>query len=326
MTVRQRVVPLSIGPLDTVPTIPFNSLFTFLMVGAFLVSILIALLVVAILLRARRQTGMPRQEQGNTRLEVAWTVVPALVVFFIFGFMLYEMRRGPTPGKDIPQGQQPDIEVIGHQWWWEFRYPKQGGVITANELHLPEGRRVLVSLTSADVQHDFWVPELGQKMDLYPGKYNYLYLEASPPQTYLGVCAEYCGTQHAWMRIRVVVQPQADFDAWAAQLRAAPAPQGDQATRGAQLFEQYACGSCHMIAGTPHRGSTDPESDQIAAPPLTNFATRQTISAGVVPNTPEHLADYLRDPQAVKPGVLMPNFRLGDDEIAALVAYLTSLK
>jgi cytochrome c oxidase subunit II len=317
MTVRPSPT-LSILPMDTSPTIPFDALFTFLMVGAFLVSILIAILVVAILLRMRRQAGMPRQEQGNKRLEVTWTVIPAFVVVFIFGFMFYEMRRGPTPGTGIPAGQQPDIEVIGHQWWWEFRYPKQGGAITANELHVPAGQRVLVTLTSADVQHSFWVPELSQKMDLYPGKVNYLYLEPSEVRTYLGVCAEFCGTQHAWMRIRVIAQPQAEFDAWVAQLRAAPAPAGDQAMRGEQLFGQYACGSCNLIAGTPHQG--------LGAPALTNFASRETISSGVVPNTPEHLAAYLRDPQAVKPGVLMPNFRLTDDEVSALVAYLTGLK
>jgi cytochrome c oxidase subunit 2 len=318
MTVRQLLSPPAITPLDTSPTIPFNALFIFLMTGAILVTILVAVLLTTALLRARRQTAMPIQEMGNTRLEVTWTVIPAFVVIFIFGFMFYEMRRGPTPGTGIPEGQTPDIEVIGHQWWWEFRYPKQGSVITANELHLPVGQRVLVSLTSADVQHNFWVPELGQKMDLYPGKINYLYLEPSAAGTYLGVCAEFCGTQHAWMRIRVISQPQAEFDAWAAQLRAAPAPAGDQATRGAQLFEQYACGSCHLIAGTPHQG--------LAAPALTNFATRQTLSAGVVPNTSENLAAYLHDPPALKPGVLMPKFRLTDDEVAALVAYRSGMK
>lgn len=326
MTARQLLPSLLIPPLDTSPTIPFNALFTFLMVGAFLVAILIAVLVTMALLRARRQTTMPFQDPGNTRLEMTWTIIPAFVVIFIFGFMFYEMRRGPTPGTGLPAGQQPDVVAIGHQWWWEFRYPKLGDVATANELHIPTGQRMLVALTSDDVQHDFWVPELGQKMDLYPGKMNYLYLEPGEARTYLGVCAEYCGTQHAWMRIRVVAQPQAEFDAWAAQLRAAPAPVGDQATRGAQLFTQYACGSCHMIAGTEHRGSTDPASTRIGAPPLTNFATRQTISAGVLTNTPEHLAQYLRDPQAVKPGVLMPNFRLSDDEVAALVAYLSGMK
>ncbi len=317
MTARQPVA-FSIAPLDTSPTIPFNALFTFLMVGAILVSILIAVLLTTALLRARRQAGMPVQNAGNPRLEVTWTIVPTFVVAIIFTFMVVEMRRGPTPGTGIPEGQQPDIEVIGHQWWWEFRYPKQGGAITANELHLPAGQRVLVTLTSADVQHGFWVPELGQKMDLYPGKVNFLFLEPSEVGTYLGVCTEFCGTQHAWMRVRVISQPQAEFDAWVAQLRAAPAPAGDLAVRGEQLFGQYACGSCHLIAGTPHQG--------LAAPALTNFATRQTISAGVIPNTPENLATYLRNPQAVKPGVLMPNFRLNDDEVAALVAYLSGLK
>jgi cytochrome c oxidase subunit 2 len=316
MTARQPVA-LSIAPLDTSPTIPFNALFTFLMVGAILVAILIAVLLTTALLRARRQAGIPRQEAGNPRLEVTWTVVPAFIVIFIFGFMLYEMLKGPTPGAGIPE-EEPDVQVIGHQWWWEFRYPKLGGVITANELHLPVGQRVLVTVTSADVQHNFWVPELGQKMDLYPGKVNYLYLQPSQAGTYLGACAEFCGTQHAWMRIRVIAQPQAEFDAWASQLRAAPEPVGDLAMRGADVFSQYACGSCHMIAGTPHQG--------LAAPALTNFATRQTISSGVLPNTPENLAIYLHDPQAVKPGVLMPNFRLTDDEITALMAYLSGLK
>src|SRR6187551_2512933 len=128
MTARQFLAPLAIAPLDTSPTIPFNALFTFLMVGAILVAILIAVLLTTALLRARRQAGIPVQEMGNRRLEMTWTVVPAFIVIFIFGFMLYEMLKGPTPGAGIPE-EEPDVQVIGHQWWWEFRYPKLGGVI-----------------------------------------------------------------------------------------------------------------------------------------------------------------------------------------------------
>jgi cytochrome c oxidase subunit II len=306
------------GPLAATPVIPFDGLFTFLMVGAFAVSILIAVLLAVALLRARGQTGLPRQDHGNRRLEIGWTAVPAVVIVFIFGFMFVEMRRGPTPGAGVPTGGQPDVEVIGHQWWWEFRYPKAGGIATANELHLPVGTQALVTLTSADVQHNFWVPELGQKMDLYPRKTNYIWLDTSKPGTYLGVCAEFCGTQHAWMRLRVVVEPQADFDAWAARLRNPPAAGGDLAARGAQVFAAATCGTCHAIAGTEHTAR--------AAPDLSNFGSRTTISAGVIPNTPENLARYLRNPQAVKPGAMMPNFRLSEPEIEALVAYLEGLK
>jgi len=294
----------TLSPLVSTPIIPFNNLFTFLMIAASTVAIMVAVLLTIALVRARNQTEPPRPRFGDRRVEITWTVLPALTVVFIFGYMFYEMRRGPTPGAGDPNCQQPDVEVIGHQWWWEFRYPKAGGVATANELHLPVGSLVLVTLTSADVQHDFWVPQLSQKMDLYPNKTNYIWLDTTKPGEYQGACAEYCGLQHAWMRLRVVVQPQSEYDAWLAQLGAAPAPQGDLATRGLQVFGQMTCGSCHSIAGTSFNGR--------AAPALTNFGSRETISAGVLTNTPDNLARYLRDPQAVKPGVLMPNFHLSD--------------
>ena len=310
---------IALVPLAASPHIPFNALYTTLMVLAVAVSVLIFALLATSLLRSRGQDRQNvRPDFGNRRLEITWTVIPVLVVIFLFTYMFIAMRRGPTPGTGDPGGVQPDVQVIGHRWWWEFRYLKQGGVATANELHLPVGSQALLLVTAADVQHDFWVPQLGQKMDAYPNKTNYVWLDTTKPGTYLGACAEYCGTQHAWMRIRVIVQPQAEFDAWAAQLRAAPAPFGDLATRGGQIFAQNTCGSCHTIAGTSQQGQ--------AAPALTNFGSRETISAGVLPNTPENLARYLRDPGAVKPGVLMPNFRLSDDDIAALVAYLEGLK
>lgn len=314
---------LPVMPLATAPIIPFPNIFVVIMVIAVAVVALVASVLFYIIVRFRGEPDAesPSQNHGNTRLEIVWTVLPTLLLVGLFGYMVANMRQGPTPGANLPAGQEPDIIVIGHQWWWEVRYPKQGDVVNANEVHLPVGRRVLVQLMSADVQHDFWVPQLGQKMDLYPNKINYLWLEAQEPGNYQGVCAEFCGNQHAWMRILAIAQPQAEYDAWIdAQRSSAQAEQPDsaQVAQGRQLFAQYACGNCHAIAGTAWTAQ--------AAPSLTNYSARQTISAGVLPHTPENLARYLRNPQAVKPGIYMPNFRLSEPEVQALVAYLESLK
>ncbi len=308
----RRTVPAVAG------AIPFDPLFTLLMVLAAAVVVLVAGLLAYSLARARRAgAGPPRQDFGNRRLEIAWTAVPALVVGILFLLTLVIMRTTPTPGTDLPDGRPPDIVVVGHQWWWEIAYP-QAGVVTANVLHLPAGRRVLVQLTSDDVQHDFWVPELGQKMDMYPGKTNYIWLEAEEPGLYRGVCAEFCGAQHAWMRILAVAQPEADFERWVAEQRTPPQPLAEPlAERGRAVYAARTCGSCHAIAGV---------STGEAGPDLTHFGSRPTISAGVLVNTPENLARYLANPQAVKPGIYMPNFRLSDEEIAALVAYLEGLR
>jgi cytochrome c oxidase subunit 2 len=300
--------------------IPWTPLFIFIMVVAVVIVLLVAGVLAYIVARFRAQpgAGVPRQDFGNRRLEIGWTVAPALLVSSVFALTVYVMSSTPTPGAGIPEGSQPDIEVIGHQWWWEIRYP-QAGVVTANVMHLPVGRPLLVTLHSDDVQHDFWVPELGQKMDMYPGRTNHIWLEAREPGFYQGACAEFCGMQHAWMRILAVAQPQAEFDAWLAAQRAVPAPLvAPLAQQGQFVFQGRTCGSCHAIAGTPFTGQ--------AGPNLTRFGSRPTISAGVLVNTPENLARYLRDPQAVKPGIFMPNFRLTEEEIAALVAYLGSLQ
>jgi cytochrome c oxidase subunit 2 len=315
------LVDAVMAPSLTASVIPFNGLFVVLMVLAVGVALGVAVMVVVVAVRYRARDGapIPRQEHGNRRLEITWTVIPVVLLAVLFAYMLASMLRGPTPGSGLPQGQAPDIIVVGHQWWWEIRYPKDGGVVNANEVHLPVGKLLLVELTSFDVQHDFWVPQLSQKMDMYPGKTNYLWLSAKEPGNYQGACAEFCGNQHAWMRILAIAQPQAEYDAWIAAQRASGQAVSDDATeRGKRLFAQYACGNCHAIAGTEWNG--------VAAPALTNFSARQTISAGVLTNTPENLARYLRDPQAVKPGIGMPNFRLSDDEVQALVAYLESLK
>ena len=319
-------IPLVLAPLDAYG-IPFTPSFVVLMILAAAVVAMVGGLLGYIVLRFRGgpDAPIPPQEHGNRRLEIAWTVVPALVVAALLGYTVFTMVNGPTPGSELPPGGDPDIIVVGHQWWWEVRYPKQGDVVTANELYLPVGRRLLVQLESRDVQHDFWVPQLGQKMDMYPGKVNHLWLEAKAAGEYQGACAEYCGTEHAWMRILAIAVPQAEFDAWIEEQRASAQPPAafgergpDPIASGNQLFAQYGCGSCHAIAGSAYDGR--------AAPALTNFSARRTISAGVLEHTPENLARYLHDPQEVKPGVLMPNFRLQDWEVQALVAYLESLR
>lgn len=316
-------VPPGVTPFVTIRSIiPFNDLFALIMFLAVAVSMMVLLILGYLLarFRARDDEAIPEQSHGNRRLEIAWTAIPALIIAALFTYMLIGMFQGPTPGNVGAHGQDPDIIVIGHQWWWEVRYPKNGNVVTANEVHIPVGKRLIVNLTSADVQHTFWVPQLSQKMDLIPGHINYIYLDAAAAGNYQGACAEFCGLQHAGMRILLVAEPQAQFDAWlAAQRGAAQVPSSDpQVQRGQQVFSQSACANCHAIAGTAYAGN--------AAPDLTNFSTRQTIASGVLPHTPANLKRFLRDPQAVKPGVQMPNFRLNDADLDALVAYLESLK
>jgi cytochrome c oxidase subunit 2 len=191
--------------------------------------------------------------------------------------------------------------------------------VTANEIHLPVGKRMLLQLEGGDVIHDFWVPQLGRKMDMIPGHTNWLWVEPTQTGTFLGACAEYCGAEHAWMRIRVIVQPQAEFDAWLRQqTQAAVTPTGGDAAQGAMLFQQQTCASCHAVAGTGANAQVGPN--------LTHFGGRDTIAAGVLDNTPDNLAKWLKDPQSVKPGSHMPDLQLTNDQIRALVAYLEAQK
>lgn len=269
-----------------------------------------AITVFAIRYRGRPDTPDPRPGFGDRRVEVVWVTIPLLIVFVLFGLAL-RVARAVDPSTS---GQAPDLIVIGHQWWWEVIYPSSG-VVTANEIHIPTGTRLLMQLESIDVIHDFWVPELGRKMDAVPGKPNRLWIEAEQPGTYLGACAEYCGTQHAWMRLRVIAQPQAEFDAWLQRQRPAIAqPTSAPAMQGAQIFRTRTCANCHAVEGTARKPNVGPN--------LAHLADRETIGAGVITNTRENLFRWLKNPQEIKPGSLMPNLNLSDDEVAALVAYL----
>lgn len=279
--------------------------------------VLITVLVLYAVIRFRRRPGAPepRQVFGNARLEKAWTIGALLTVTAIFIFTIQTMHRSDrTP----PQGEKPNLVIIAHQWWWEARY-SESGVVTANEIHIPVGKAWLVRLESADVIHDWWVPDLGRKIDAIPGHPNHFWIQADKPGTYLGTCAEYCGAEHAWMRIRVIVQPEAEFKAWEKhQLEVPPKPTSGEAEAGSKLFDDLTCVNCHMVAGTPARADIGPD--------LTHVASRETLAAGRLKDTPENLGKWISNPQAYKPGAHMPDFNFTPAQVQQLVAYLETLK
>ncbi len=208
------------------------------------------------------------------------------------------------------------IEVIGHQWWWEVRYPDLG-IGTANEVHLPANQAISLVLKSADVIHSFWSPQIGGKRDLIPGKVNYLTFTVDDPGEYPGQCAEFCGTSHANMRLMVIAQTRDQFQAWAAAQKLVPAPPTGEMARGTQAFLAGGCLACHTIQGV---------SGGMIGPNLTHFGSRKTLAAGILKNSPENLAKWLRDPPAMKPGALMPKLPLTDEQVTTLVSYLGALK
>jgi cytochrome c oxidase subunit 2 len=286
-----------------------------LLIAAAIFALVVALLLyTAIRFRARPGQPEPYQQFGLPRLEVAWTVAPALVLAVLFVFTVISMNASQPSAAH----GSADLVVIGHQWWWEILYP-HAGVVTANEIHLPAGKRYLVALQSADVIHSLWLPQLNGKMDLVPGQTNYMWLEADRPGVYTGACAEFCGVQHAWMLVRAIVQPQAQFDAWQRQqLHKALTPSGGLAAQGAQLFGQLSCANCHAISGTPYQARIGPD--------LSHVGSRQTLASGLLVNTPANMARWLRNPQAVKPGSHMPNLQLSTGQVGALTSYLEGLE
>ena len=272
-------------------------------------------IVVFALMRFRWREGEPdpRQFAGNRTIELVWTAIPCVIVVVLFALTARTMGvSDPSPAP------APDIVVTGHQWWWEMRYPKSG-VVAANEIHIPTGTAFSVQLDSADVLHEFWVPELARKITAVPGHPNHIWLEADKAGTYLGVCTEYCGTEHAWMHFLVVVEPPAEFEEWIkAQLQPAIVPGDATAAKGLALFQRMSCVSCHAIHGTTATAGVGPD--------LTHFASRKKFGAGVMDNTPENLRRWLANPQKVKPGVMMPDFKFTDEQLTQLVAYFEALK
>jgi cytochrome c oxidase subunit 2 len=275
-------------------------------------------LIAIIRFRARSDDEAPRQVHRNTRLEIMWTIAPALLLAGIAiptVKMVFDINRIP---KNVMQ-----VDVIGHRWWWEYDYKDLAHhqtvlFKTANELHLPAGQRVVLNLSSVDVIHNFWVPNLAGKVYAIPGRFNHLVMEADKPGTYYGQCSEYCGTSHANMRLRVIAQGPADFTAWESGQQTGPAtPVSTDGVTGAQLFATKGCAGCHSIAGI---------SNGMVGPNLTHFKSRSVFAGSIFENTDNNLRAWLANPPAEKPGSVMPNLNLSAAEIHNLIAYLDTLK
>ena len=313
--------PSMFAPVST-PAFAIRDLSFLVLAIVTLIFIVVAGVTVYAIIRYRHRPGDdrrdPPQVYGSTQIELAWTVVPFLIVIILFlttTRYIFAIER-PATTRDMVE-----VMVTGNQWWWEIRYP-QLGIVTANELHVPVSdaarpTRTFITLQSADVIHSFWIPQLAGKTDVIPGKTNRTWVEPRTPGTYVGQCAEFCGVQHAWMLLRVTVHPRDEFDRWVAAQRAvaAEAPEG---RAGRDVFTSVACISCHTVKGTPANG--------VFGPDLTHLMSRATIGAGVAPNTPETLRAWVKDPGVLKPGARMPAMNLSGDQLDQLVAYLTTLR
>jgi cytochrome c oxidase subunit 2 len=258
----------------------------------------------------------PPQVYGSNQVEIAWTVIPILIVFVLS--MSAARVTSAVQDQKMPKDAL-NITVVGHQWWWEFQYPDQK-IVTANEFHVPLSTEALHKLThltllSADVAHGFWIPQLAGKTDVIPNRTNTMWIDPKEPGVYLGNCSEYCGTQHAKMELRIVVDTPEDFQKWvtAQQARAVPASPENQ-----RAFLTGTCFACHTVTGSPARGKLGPD--------LTHLMDRQTILAAEVPNNAANLRDWIQDPQRLKPGNKMPKVKLTDKQLDQIVAYLTTLK
>ena len=273
-----------------------------------------ALVVAIIRFRDRPGAATPKPVHGSTLLEISWTLAPAIVLIFIAVPTIRTIFR--TDG--APPENAMQVEVIGHQWWWEFRYP-EFGIVTANEMRVPVGEPVTLVMTSEDVIHSFWAPKLGGKRDVMPGRTTRISFVPDSLGTFLGQCAEFCGESHANMRMRVIVEDSAGFAAWVAQERTAPSVEetlsGDVAA-GLGVFRTKGCVACHTIEGV---------AAGVLGPNLSHVGSRTTIAAGILPNTAEGLARWIRDPVGEKPGSLMPQMPMTEEQLSALVAYLQSL-
>jgi cytochrome c oxidase subunit 2 len=273
-----------------------------------------ALIVAIIKFRDRPGAPVPKYVHGSTLLEISWTLAPAIVLIFIAVPTIRTIFRTDT----TPPENALQVDVIGHQWWWEFRYPGLG-IVTANEMRVPAGEPVTLVMTSQDVIHSFWAPKLGGKRDVMPGRTTRISFTPDSLGSFMGQCAEFCGASHANMRMRVIVEDSAGFAAWVAQERSAPPAEetlsGDVAA-GLGVFRTKGCIACHTVEGV---------AAGVLGPNLTHVGSRATIASGILPNTAEGLARWIRDPLGEKPGSLMPPMPMTDEELSALVAYLQSL-
>jgi cytochrome c oxidase subunit II len=309
------------------PASPNARVLDHLFMGVLVVCTIILFIVVGLIgvslgrFRASGNGTDPPQDFGNRRAEFLWLMPPVLIVLvfaiisakLVFAINVPAMRELSEGGSDAA-----DVIVVGHQWWWEVRYPASGAV-TANEIHIPVGRQMRVRLDSADVIHTFWVPQLGPKKEMIPGHPNYIWLQADRPGVYEGACAQFCGDQHAWMRFIVVADEPSVYRIWIKnQARPAIESNSSLALAGRRIFFAQTCANCHTIAGTTARAN--------AAPDLTHISTRAQLGAGVMDNSPQALARWLKNPQEIKPRCMMPNFGFSDQQVTELTVYLEGLR
>jgi cytochrome c oxidase subunit 2 len=316
------VPPTSIFDPVTTPARSIVDLSMFVLaVTALIFTVVATLLVYAIVKFRARPTNTdrePAQVYGSTQIELAWTIIPVLIVVVLFAAtarVIHAIQDAPRPSSAL------EVTVIGHQFWWEYRYPALG-VVTANELHIPVSdpsrpRPTFLTLLSADTDHSFWIPQLGGKTDLIPNRINRMWFDPQRTGLFLGQCAQYCGTQHGKMLQRVAVDSTEDFAAWVEAQRR-PAAHDAGAVEGRRIFESTACINCHSVNGTVANGRFGPD--------LTHLMSRATIAAGAAANTAENLRLWLKDPDAIKPGSLMPAMNMTDAELDALVGYMLSLR
>jgi cytochrome c oxidase subunit 2 len=265
----------------------------------------------------------PPQVYGSNQVELAWTVIPVLIVVALFmatARVIATVQNAPRPDNAL------EVIAIGHQFWWEYRYPGLK-IVTANELHVPVSdpaypTPTFIKLLSADTDHSFWVPRLAGKTDLIPNHPNSMWIDPHETGLYLGQCAQYCGTQHAKMLLRVYVDSPQDFRRWVETQRSEaqrqPAQLRDPTSEGQHIFETTACINCHTVAGTAANGRFGPD--------LSHLMSRDTIAAGAAPNTPENLRLWIQNPDAIKPGSLMPAMQLNEHDLDALTSYLETLR
>ena len=314
-------VPNIFKPAST-PADDIHRLSLFVLVITALIFVIVGSLLTYAVVKFRKRDdddGLePAPVYGSNQMELAWTVVPCLIVLVLFlatARVLYSVQEAVPPPAAI------QVIAIGHQYWWEYRYPALG-VVTANELHVPVSdpahpTPTFIKLLSADTDHSFWVPQLAGKTDLIPNRTNAIWIDPHTTGMYLGQCAQYCGTQHAKMLLRVYVDSPEDFARWIASEKQ-PAISSDSVAAGRRIFEQTSCINCHAISGTVANGRFGPD--------LTHLMSRDTIASGAAPNTRENLKLWIQQPDAIKPGSLMPAMNLSPQDLEAVTAYLESLR
>ena len=320
-TPSENAVPNIFDPHST-PAESIRHLSYFVLVITGLIFLVVFILLTYVIVKFRNKTladgREPAQVYGSTQIELAWTIIPILIVVVLFlatARVIHAIQDARKPATAV------EVTAIGHQFWWEFRYPALG-IVTANELHVPVSdpahpRPTFLKLLSADTDHSFWVPQLAGKTDLIPNRVNETWLDPQQTGIYFGQCAQYCGTQHAKMLLRVSVDSPEEFAAWV-QAQKQPAKQDEKEIAGRHVFETTACINCHAVGGTNATGRFGPD--------LTHLISRRTIASGAAENTPENLRLWIQNPDAIKPGSLMPAMKLSDNDLDALVRYLETLR